>query len=40
MRKFRSLADRVNVTAVKTGTFVLEIVFESMTDSSLREQMI
>ena len=27
MRKFRSLADRGNVTAVKTATFVLEIVF-------------
>ena len=27
MRKFCSLADRVNVTAVKTATFVLEIVF-------------
>ena len=27
MRKFRSLADRINVTAIKTATFVFEIIF-------------
>ena len=27
MRKFRSLADRINVTAIKTATFVFKIIF-------------